>query len=172
MEILFEAFDHNLTPGTSHPRLRAERSKIAGDYFPLSVSLSRGKVKFLYDVPTIIQKSSKLKIEESSASVRFTAQPVFGEEQAIAFTILTNENSFSKALIEFETLSAVNIIFQKETLVTIIDEKRNSSCLSVNCSEKKNSLELPCIGLNSTISFILPVNILKATTIDHKVVHS
>ena len=50
-EVNFEAINHPLVPGFFNYRLRAKRPIIPGEYFAFSITLKRGKLAFVYDVP-------------------------------------------------------------------------------------------------------------------------
>lgn len=169
MEMLFEISGVELVPGMSYTQLLCKRSRIPGEYSPTIVLMSRGKLHFSYDVPSAVQKSCKLRVDESESSVLFNALPVFGgiEELAVTFSISTRENHFSSnSILEIEALS--NLILGAEQQILVSIGKAQHS-LSLIVDEKDRKIKLPEIEPDTCIEFKLPVNLPRAAAFDHKV---
>ena len=169
MEMIFEISGFELVPGMSYTQLLCKRSRIPGEYSPTIVLMRRGKLHFSYDVPNAVQKSCKLRVDESESSVLFNAQPVFGgiEELALTFSISTRENHFSSnSILEIEALS--NLILGAEQHITVSIGKAQLT-LPLIVDEKDRKIILPEIAPDTYIEFKLPVNLPRAAAFDHKV---
>lgn len=169
MSMHFEQTNVNIKPGHSTATLSGHRARIPGYYSPTVLIMTRGKLQFVYELPSNLQKACKIRIDETADSMVFSAKPSPSGGKSIVFEIDTKSNVFENGTLEISCLSSTLDIIDSRELFPVHLKDSDGKTDIVMCKFENNVICVPSISSRTFVRFELKYSFTDSIKTDHKV---